>query len=307
MTNHMTNFNYELAAPQHLISLSTSSYIVSVQTKVWTATKQDRAISDEVTNNKGADTDAGRFTKNLLNGNAKHKAIVNYRQSMNNWLKRLTFDWAGDSRLLPSVRLERFNNEYQQHEAEFKRLVDEFCVAYPSMISDAAFKQGTMFNPTDYPDVDDVRGRFGVRLHLTSVPSNDFRSGGIASAIADDMREHYEREVKRIVEELQADAEEQLIAKVERLRNVCEEKDEEGRKRRPKIYESTVEGLRELCETMRDYDPVSSNTGLRDAVMSVLTAIDGTTTETLRESEYRRAEVKEDLDDVLSKFRPISL
>ena len=51
--------NFELQQPNQVISLATSALIVSVDVNVWTATKQDRAISDEVTSAKNASSEAG--------------------------------------------------------------------------------------------------------------------------------------------------------------------------------------------------------------------------------------------------------
>ena len=46
---------YELHKPNHIISLATSAVLVSVDVNVWSATKQDRGISDEVTHAKKAE------------------------------------------------------------------------------------------------------------------------------------------------------------------------------------------------------------------------------------------------------------
>ena len=68
--------NIELQKPEHLISLASSGVLVSVDINVWSATKQDRRISNEVTTAKNASADAGKYVKNLLANHAKHKAIV---------------------------------------------------------------------------------------------------------------------------------------------------------------------------------------------------------------------------------------
>ena len=66
----------ELNKPQHITSLATSGLLVSVEVNVWSATKQDRAISNEVTIAKKADSNAGRFVKNLLANSPDHKALL---------------------------------------------------------------------------------------------------------------------------------------------------------------------------------------------------------------------------------------
>jgi len=93
----------ELQQPKHITSLATSAVLVSVDVNVWSATKQDRGISSEVTKLKRADSNAGRFVKNLLANNIYHKDLVNYRQTIYNWLKRSTYRWNVSQDLLPTI------------------------------------------------------------------------------------------------------------------------------------------------------------------------------------------------------------
>ena len=46
---HYETQSTELTQPTHLTSLATSAVLVSVDVNVWSATKQDRGISNEVT------------------------------------------------------------------------------------------------------------------------------------------------------------------------------------------------------------------------------------------------------------------
>jgi len=306
--NAPTTNQFELHAPQHLISLASSSLIVSVEVNVWTATKQDRAISNEVTLQKNASADAGKFTKNLLANCSQHKALLNYRQTVYNWLQRGTYDWAGSLRLLPTFRLEQFKQEYDKHSQEFNRLIDEFVDAYPSLVSDAAFKQGDMFDRSEYPEVEDVRRRFKMNLLTTTVPAGDFRSGGIAQALADDLKEHYERQTKEIIERVMGDAQSQLIEYASRLRNACIEvqADEEGKVKRKRIYESTVNQVRGMVDLLKNFN-LTGNAELENARMKLEQTLDGVTLDDLRESPSARAHVKDGLDDILSKFAPLTL
>ena len=298
--------NLTLAQPQHLISLATSALIVSVDVNVWTATKQDRAISNEVTALKNASADAGRFTKNLLSNSPDHKALLNYRQTVYNWLQRSTYDWAGSMRLLPVVNLERFKREYEQHEKAFAALLDKFIVAYPSIISDAAFKQGDMFDRSEYPDVVDVRAKFRIKLHVSQVPSNDFRTGGIASAIAEDLKNHYERQTAEIINGVMDDASQRLVEIAERLKNACTEPepDDDGKVKRKKIYDTTVTQAKEICETLKAFN-LTNNTALNAAVHDLAFTLDGIGVEELRESAYTRKEVHDSIDSMLTKFKPL--
>lgn len=299
--------NYELAAPQHLISLASSSLIVSVEVNVWTATKRDKTISNEVTTAKGAVADAGDFTKRLLANCPAHKALLNYRQTVYNWLQRCSFDWAGSHRLIPTFQLEKFNKEFAQHEAEFNRLKQDFTAAYPSLVSDAAFKQGSMFDRSEYPEVEEIEGKFRIKKFITQVPTNDFRSGGIAEAMAEDLKQHYEQQTKDLINDVMADATERLLSMAERLRNACSEVEkDDGTVKRKRIYESTFDNVREMAQLLKHFN-LTNNPQLEEARAKLEAALSITTLDALRESAYARATVKNDLDDVLSKFRPLSV
>ena len=297
--------NFELQQPNHIISLASSALIVCVDVNVWTATKQDRAISNEVTTSKKASADAGKFTKNLLSDSPEHKALLNYRQTVYNWLQRSTYDWAGSMRLLPTINLEKFKKEYNQHEADFKALLEKFITAYPQIVSDAAFKQGDMFNRSEYPEPEDVRTKFRMRLHVQKVPQSDFRSS-VSEALADDLKNHYERQTQEIINSVMDDASERLVEIASRLSNACTEAtpDEDGKVRRKKIYDSTVLQAKEICKTIEHFN-LTNNKALSQAVVDLSFALENVTTEDLRESSYTRSVVKENVDDMLSKFKPI--
>jgi hypothetical protein len=298
--------NFELSAPTARISLSTSAVVVNVEVNVWTATKQDRSISNEVTTAKNASADAGRFTKNLLANCPQHKALLNYRQTVYNWMQRLTFDWAGSARILPHVSLPKFKAEYDAHEREFGKLLDEFVAVYPSLVSDAAFKQGDMFDRSDYPDVSEIRGKFRVKLFVTKVPENDFRSGEIADAIVNDLKQHYEQQVSEIVDNIMEDAAERFLSIASRLRNSCEEAqpDDTGKVKRKKVYETTVTQAREIAKTLQGFN-LTNNAALREACVALENTLSGVSMDDLRESSYVRQTVKSDIDDILSKFAPL--
>jgi hypothetical protein len=296
----------ELNAPSHLISLSTSSHLVNVAVKTWAATSQNRKISNEVTSAKNADADAGRFTQNLLAKAPEHRALCNHRQTVYNWLQRVTYDWAGDWRILPGFKIEQFKREYDAHVATFDELKQKFFARYPSLVSDAAFRQGDMFDRSLYPDVKELDGRFTMKLFITAVPESDFRSA-ISEAIADDLRHHYEAQVNSIVHQMVDDVKAQLVSHADRLRNVCTDvRDaDDGTVKRKKIYESTVENVRSMVGLLDKFN-ITNDPELEQARRALQGVMEGVSLEDLRESAAVRAEVKDGLDEVLSMFAPFS-
>jgi hypothetical protein len=291
----------ELSKPNHLISLASSAVLISIDINVWSATKQDREVSDEITASKNADKSAGRYVKQLLADNSKHKAIVNYRQTIYNWLQTRTYGWNKSQQLLPVVDLPKFKAEYNAHELAFYHLIDDFIVNYDSIVSDMAFKQGTMFNRNDYPTASQVRDKFAVQLYVSEVPMNDFRCN-IAQDIADDLFNTYTKQAENIINNIQSEQADRFIDVMESISHCCGIDDLGNDKtKKRKIYESTIQKAKEYCETFKGFN-LSNSSELEEARASLERALHGVSAEDIRESDAVRNKVKENVDDILSKF-----
>lgn len=297
-----------LEMPEHLISLSSSAVLVSVDISVWSATKQDRGISDEVTTSKNADKSAGRYVKNLLANHPKHKAVVNYRQTIYNWLQRRTYRWNQSQNLLPSVDVPKFKQEYHEHEIAFHALVDELITQYDSIVSDMAFKQGTMFNRGDYPAKEQVAGKFSLNLYVSEVPMNDFRCG-IAQDIAEDLFTTLSKQSARIIDSIAQEQSERMLEVMESISHCCgvdeSEVNGEVRTKRRKIYDTTIQKALEMCESFKRFN-LKNDSGLEQARMSLEKVLSGVKAEDIRDSDAVRHHVKEGIDDILSKFGSFS-
>jgi len=302
--------NIELNKPQHVTSLATAGLLVSVEVNVWSATKQDRAISNEVTTAKKADQNAGRFVKNLLANNVDHKNLLNYRQTIYNWMQRTTYPWNKAQDYLPHVSLPKFMQEFHTHKTEFERLLDVFCNNYATTVSNMAFAQGQMFNRNDYPDVNEVRSKFGVTLYTSEIPVGDYRCA-IAQDLADDLNSHYNQQAQRIVEGIINDQVERLTEVMQSLAHCCgydetTTTDGETKQKKRKIYEGTVEKAKEYCRVYKDFN-LTNDQALDDAITQLDMALRGVDAETLRDSDAVRSQVKDEVDDILSKFAPRSI
>lgn len=291
--------------PQHLISLASSAVLISVDINVWSATKQDRVVSDEVTTAKRADKSAGKFVKNLLADHPKHKAIINYRQTIYNWVQRRTYDWAGSQRLLPAIDLPKFNGEFREHETAFHGLVDDFIDAYDDIVSDMAFKQGDMFDRSEYPSKETLRAKFGVRVFVSDVPMQDFRCQ-IAQDIAEDLFKNYSKQAEDIIQSVMQDQAERFVTVMQSISHCCGVEDADGKLRKRKIYDSTIQKAKEMVESFKQFN-LTANEELEQARASLEKTLDGVSAEDIRESDAVRETVKESVDDILSKFAPLGV
>ena len=293
-----------LEMPEHLISLASSAVLVSVDISVWSATKQDRGISDEVTTSKNADKSAGRYVKNLLANHPKHKAVVNYRQTIYNWLQRRTYRWNQSQQLLPSIDVPKFKQEYHEHELVFHSLVEALVNDYDGIVSDMAFKQGDMFNRADYPSEEQVKTKFSLNLYVSEVPTNDFRCG-IAKDIADDLFTTLSNQAQGIIDSIAQEQSERMVEVMESISHCCgvdeSELNGEVRTKRRKIYEGTLQKARDYVESFKRFN-LKNDSGLELARASLEKVLNGVKAEDIRDSDAVRHHVKEGIDDILSKF-----
>lgn len=297
----------QLESPNHVISLATSAVLVNAEVSVWSATKQDRVISNEVTTAKKADHSAGRYVKNLLADDPTHKQLLNYRQTVYNWLRRSTYDWSGSLRLLPVVNLPKFKAEFHQHEKAYFALRDAFLDKYPTIVSNMAFKQGDMFNRSEYPSVDQIKDKFRIRLYVAEVPTSDYRCA-IADDLAEDLKLTYQKQINdEIVPQVMADISNQFMEVMESISHCCgydeigTSADGEVKTKKRKIYEGTIEKARALCDTFRGFN-LTNDEELAKASESLKNVLNGVDADDLRESDAVRESVKQGVDDILGKF-----
>lgn len=295
-----------LTKPQHIISLRSSMILVSVDTKVWTATKQDKESSAELTHAKKADDNAARVTQNLLVGNAKHKALLNYRQTIYNWLKRETYPWNDSQGALPAVNIVRFMEQFKGHEAAFYQLRSEFVAEYPSIVNDIAFKMGDFFNRRNYPTPEEVETKFSVRLFTSEIPEGDFRNV-LAHELADDLHKTYERQTQEIVGEIVSKQAEQLIGVMESISHTCEvevstDTDGKTKVKRRRLYDSTIQRALDLCNSFQSFN-ICNDAKLEEARFRLQKILSRMDVNTLRESDGLRTAVKSEVDDILARFK----
>jgi hypothetical protein len=260
-----------------------------------------------VTTAKKADHSAGRYVKNLLADDPTHKQLLNYRQTVYNWLRRNTYDWNGSLRLLPVINLPKFKAEFHQHEKSYFALRDAFLDKYPTIVSNMAFKQGDMFDRSEYPSVDQIKDKFRIRLYVSEVPMSDYRCA-IAEDLAEDLKLTYQRQINdEIVPQVMEEISHQFMEVMESISHCCgvdeisTSSDGEVKTKKRKIYEGTIEKARALCETFRGFN-LTNDAEMAQMSESLKNVLNGVVAEDLRESDAVRESVKQGVDDILTKF-----
>jgi len=259
----METISTELATPNHIISLSTSAVLVSVDVKTWTATKQDSNIADEVTDKKKADRGSGKFIKSLLRGNSSYRDIINTRQKIYNWINQSAYRWNHSQDLIPTVDLPKFTREFSMWEDLFNGQVDTFITQYPQAVSNQAMQQGDMYDSSDYPSADEVRSKFALDLYVSEVPEQDFRCQ-VSDDLAKDLKINYQRQTEGIVKNVLSQQIDRVTKVMESISHCCgykeftSSKTGEVTEQKRKIYDSTLQKAKELCATYSQFKLVDN-------------------------------------------------
>jgi hypothetical protein len=283
------------------MSISNSAILVELNISVWTGQRIDRAVTDKVTSEAKASADAGQFKKNLTAGTTLRKEIADYAALCRTWHNSRTMPWSDRGpRLLPTSMFFDYKSEANAREAIFMSKVDAFCDAYPQLLRDAPLHLGELFDPSDYPSVDEVRSKFGFNLVFSPVPeSGDFRIE--ASDIElQELREQYEAAYENRVKEAMQSAWDKVHDMLTRMSEKLTEPEGEGAK--PKLFHSTfLTNVQDLCGLLTHFN-ITKDPKLEEARRTLERIIAGVDIEDVRKDIGTRMDLKAKVDAALSQF-----
>lgn len=296
-----------LDKPDHVLSLATSAVLVECVPTIWTGSMTDSDASDEVAANNNASSGAVDVVKKLMLGCKEHREMNKFRGTINNGLRRFTYEWGGRLRLLPMTEYSKFMQWFSECETEHKRLLDNLKAVYPSYVSNAAFSdQGKLFNRADYPDVSELGNKYKLTLQVLPVPLNDFRVQ-VSQDLANDLHKTYEKQAEQLVSRVASEQSDRFVKVIQSLIDSCgthEKQNADGTVTivRKKMYESTYQKALNMIDTFAKFNP--SNSGeletLRKDIHKVLSE---SKFDDVSKSDLLRAKMGGELDSALSKFK----
>jgi hypothetical protein len=281
------------------ISIASSAMLVELSISAWTARKLDKKVSAQVDLDKHAKTRAGNYNKNLLAGTGFLDTINKFAASSRHWHSTQTLPWSDNGlRLLPMSNFLSYKQNLVTLEQNYQALVDKFIVAYPNLVSAAAFQLGDLFDRNEYPDVEVVAKKFKFRVNYLPVPmAGDFRV---------DINEEAKAEIIQSCEGLYAERlgnamkdawtrlHECLLRMSERLAD-----DDKGDRKR--IHDTVIDNAVELTELLKHFN-LTGDSNMETARIELMHAIKNHDADDLRESHLAREAVKTKVDAILSKF-----
>jgi hypothetical protein len=283
------------------MSITSSAVLVEMNISVWTANKLDKSATEKVVSDNAAVQNAAQVRKNLMAGTTLRKDIADYAAGCRLWHNTRTLPWADKgARLLSTSLFMDYKSEANVRRDTFNKMVDNFMVQYPSLVQTANNYLGTLFNPEDYPSVDEVRDKFGFRLVFSPVPeSGDFRLQ-VAEQDLQDLRQQYESNFNDRL----AEAMREPWDRLHKLLTGMSEKltDVEGEDETKKRYHDTlITNAQSLCSLLTHLN-VTKDAKLEQARRDLELTMLGADIDAIKESPEVRKGMKDKLDAILKQY-----
>jgi len=277
------------------MKLSDRALIVRLTISQWSARKYDRKASEQVAAANGTTMEAGRYNKALLPMNDGLKKIMAASNMLRAHVYANTLPWAHDGQfILPTTRYLGFITEYRKLKGMFDNLVGEFLSDYNDVKDNARLALGSLYDDADYPSASDLLRKFNVDLEVMPVPTNDFRV-----EIASDELSRIQADVTSRVEAAQSQA---MQAAWHRLFDRVQHMATTLSKDNPRIYDSMVDHIRDLCSTLTDLN-FTDDPNLESMRQEVERKLGSQPVDVLREDEEHRKAVAETAEDIMARMR----
>ena len=281
------------------MSISSSAVLVELNISVWPASKIDREMTDQVNTNALASRDASQTKKNLFAGTSLRKDIEKFAARVRLYHNQHTLPWADKGeRMLPTKLFMEYKQTMNGFEQTFRMMCNNFFLEYPRLVAEAPVNLGAMYKAEDYPELDEVREKFGFRQSINPLPdSGDFRLDIPAEDLEDVRAEFKDKFDERLKEAMRAPWEKLhkvLLGMSEKL------KDGDGDDKK-RYHDSLLTNPLELCELLTKLN-VTNDLVLEEARRQVELTMLGANIDNIKEDAVSRTELKSKVDSILKKF-----
>ena len=282
------------------MSISSSAMLVELNISVWTANKIDKDASRKVADDNRASADAGQFRKNLMAGSHLRKEIADYAAGCRLWHNTRTMPWADRGpRLLPTSLFFDYKTEANARQLYFMDKREQFGREYPRLQQTAQNYLGDLYDPADYPSLEEVMDKFDFRLVFSPVPdAGDFRVD-LPTQELDVMRQQYEAQANERVAAAMKEQWGKLHDMVARMSDKLVEPEDGEDKRR--WHDTFLTNAHEMCAMLTHLN-VTRDPDLEKARRELEKAISGVEIGDIKESLDVREDVKAKLDAMLMQY-----
>jgi len=260
-------------------ALAESCVKVQVTIKTYSGIKADTRARNELADIKDANQQLVKVSKHLLDPDYLKPVIKIGKQFRNQVVYKHTLPWIdaddqvlgggksyvsydrqvkkGEWRILPSTKLEWFEEQLKKYIKEFNDAVQEIIDGYSDAIEKMKAEEtglGDLFKESDYLSPDQLRDRYVFEKDVQGI--NEFNADDIRIQISEGVKTNIvvtaqERE-KSVRENADKDTAKKLVKGIKRLADALENYDPNDKGKHP-LRDGSYNDLRDMLDTIDDY------------------------------------------------------
>jgi hypothetical protein len=250
-----------------------------------------------------ADTDKDllRVSKRIVDS-AELKAIGRFDGEIRRYLYNICLPFEIGIHLLPIAALETVEERLRRFAADRTELVKAFLTAYPTLCQDAAKRLRGLYNPADYPPVDEVAREFGFSWQYVSFGVPD-QLKGISQEVWEQEREKAAQRMAEASSEIQQVLRQSMADLVTHMA----ERLKEGPDGKPlKFKQSTVSNLVEFLSNF-SFRNVTDDLELQELVGQARDLLKGVDADDLRTVGDVRIRVQQGMAEIAAQLDEMRL
>lgn len=260
----------------------------------WTARKLDRKVTHELIEQKGAERDTARVNKLIVPKEALSD-IWKVVGEMRRRHRQVTMPWADshDTRIMPCVIIQEFNLELRGLRIEFEEAVNIFMGRYPELVKKAPARLKGMYDESDFPTPEIVRGKFGFRHDTKFITDKVDIRLDVDEGLLEDIRENMKTQMQLAVQETIREPARRAITVVGKMAEKLKNEDSIFR-------DSLVENVREIIPLLKAFN-LTGDTVLDNLTKRIDKELCKNEPAVLRENEDIREQVAKSAEDIIKQ------
>ena len=275
--------------------LTEKALLVELRIGNWSGRRYDPSASLSLADTYRNDPEYARVNKAIIAKDEIKKIlrVVNMARRVH---YEMTLPWGdGGLRLLPGELYLEYSRKIGSLKQQFVAKVEKFCLAYPRLVKAAQGVLNGLFNPDDYPSIDEVRRKFSFDIHFS--PISD------ASDLRVKLQAHEVDKLRRDIESRQGELQEEAMRSLwKRLYEVIRPLAEKLNDPTGIFRDSLVGNVHDLVTLLPSLN-VTQDPELTRMANEVRRKLCGYSPEELRKAEGARGKAARDADEILERMK----
>lgn len=286
-----------------MATLREKCILVKLKVKEFPNKKNDPTLTRKLANLVKADPSALESKKTLLDCPAIKELSKIKGETRNNIVNRLGSPFEVGERIMANSLMDKLEHEYAIAKQDWDDAKHSLRDQIESAIQRAERRLGDAFDPDDYPSVEEIVGRFTMKLTYRRVPeTEDFRIDNLSHDRNEKLRVEIQTDVDDCINDAMKSVEDRLVDTVSHLGEVCAKYGHDAKgKVIGRFKDSTVEKVTELAELLPHLN-ITDDPRIAKAATELKAKLSNITPDKIKNSLGERERIAADTKSILNNL-----